>query len=76
MKAHELQEKALRLLEMAKTTMNPSHRKGLMDEAFELVKQAKRLREQSPQTRRGRDRPVSALRRRKGGKSVDRASDQ
>jgi hypothetical protein len=36
-KAHELQEKALRLLEIAKTTMNPSHRQGLMDVAFEFV---------------------------------------
>ena len=57
MKAHELQEKALRVLEMAKTTMNPSHRRGLMDEAFELVKQAKRLREQNPQTSEGTTNP-------------------
>ena len=76
MKAHELQEKALRLLEMAKTTMNPSHRQGLMDEAFELVKQAKRLREQNPQTRRGHDESVSVLRRRKRGKPLNRSSDQ
>ena len=46
MRAGELQDKALRLQEIAKTTMNQDHRRALMDEAFELLRQAKRLREQ------------------------------
>jgi hypothetical protein len=46
--ADQLREKASRLIEAAKTSMNPTRRRLLMDEAFELIRKSKRSRDREP----------------------------
>jgi hypothetical protein len=55
-KSEEVYAKALRMMELAKGTMNASQRRMIMDGGHELIKKAKRLRQEepakaSPQTR-------------------------
>jgi hypothetical protein len=46
--AEQLREKASRLIEAAKTSMNPTRRRLLMDEAFELIRKSKHSRDKEP----------------------------
>jgi hypothetical protein len=48
MNSDETYAKALRMMELAKSTMNPSRRRAIMDDAFALIREAKRLREKEP----------------------------
>src|SRR5215472_5825042 len=48
MTSEETYAKALRMMELAKSTMNPSRRRTIMDDAFALIREAKRLRQKEP----------------------------
>ena len=52
MRSEEVYAKALRMMELAKTTMNPSCRAAIMDDAFTLIRKAKQLRDKEPKPRR------------------------
>src|SRR5262245_49437192 len=45
MSSEESYARAIRMMELAKSTMNPERRRQIMDDAFTLIREAKRLRE-------------------------------
>jgi hypothetical protein len=55
--AGQLRKKASRLIEAAKTSMNPARRRLLMDEAFELIRKSKRSRDKEQARIRRAPRP-------------------
>ena len=48
MTSEETYAKALRMMELANFTTNPSRRRTFMDDAFALIREAKRLRQKEP----------------------------
>ena len=48
MMSEEIYARALRLIEVAKATMQPTHRQILVDQAYDLIRAANRLREKEP----------------------------
>src|SRR5215469_6524552 len=48
MSSEETYARALRIMELAKATTNPSHRSALMDNAFALIREAKCQRQKEP----------------------------
>jgi len=57
MNSEDLYTKALRLIELAKATTNPSQHRQIIEDAFELIRRAKKMRRQEPPKTDGEPKP-------------------